>query len=441
MGQTVIVEASVKHTLAIAFKNEHLSVSRLKLYEQCPRAFYYRYIDKGPTELRDVASLFGTILHAALELVYMWIRDEEYEGPFPLDQLVEFYKSAWATAECKAGVNVYQEGLDILRTYAKTHFTVSHWNVIDVEREFNITVDGFTINGYIDRVDRVDDKTIDVVDYKSNRLLFTRDELEHDLQMSIYGLACRELYPWAENVGFSFHMLRHDTHQKAHRSLRVIDDAAGYVGALGRMTEDDVVFEATPNPNCCYCDHRRRCEKYQELIEGKHEIARAENLEDWPSLVNERYERAKLAKAAYARRDELDKLIRARLAREGDFDAGNFRCRTTSGGFSVTYEDANAVAKTFRDFAGVPEETTLHRIVRVDKDEVEKMRVELAPTIDRVKSFELTATLEAIAKREPNTPRLDVREIKTAATAEKVAKKATPKTTKRGKKSEGSGES
>lgn len=33
----------------------------------------------------------------------------------------------------------------------------------------------FTVLGFIDRVDRVDDETVEVIDYKTNRLLFSRE--------------------------------------------------------------------------------------------------------------------------------------------------------------------------------------------------------------------------------------------------------------------------
>ncbi len=48
------------------FKNHHLSVSRLKLYENCPRAFELRYIREAPTE-GSTATDFGTCLHNVLE--------------------------------------------------------------------------------------------------------------------------------------------------------------------------------------------------------------------------------------------------------------------------------------------------------------------------------------------------------------------------------------
>ena len=131
----------MSNPLAIAFKNEHLSVSRLKLFEQCELAFFFKYVSKGDVEPRGVAADFGTCLHAALETLYTWVIREEYEGLFPIDRLVASYKEAWQASEL-VGVALFQEGLQILRSYAKQYPTVDHMTILDVEREFNIDVGG-----------------------------------------------------------------------------------------------------------------------------------------------------------------------------------------------------------------------------------------------------------------------------------------------------------
>lgn len=402
--------------LAIAFKNEHLSVSRLKLYEQCELSFFFRYVDKGDTEARGVAADFGTVLHAALQLVYEWIIREEYEGLFPIDRLVASYKEAWQASEL-VGVALFQEGLQILRSYAKQYPTVDHMTILDVEREFNIDVGGFTVNGYIDRVDKIADDHIAIVDYKSNRALFTRDELETDLQMSIYGLAARKLYPWAKRVSFVFHMLRHATPQGTQRTAQEIDDAAGYVVALGKRSEEPrKPDEWTPtlNANCSYCDHRRRCPLYAKVLANKYEVTKVANTDDFGEVATVREELHKLAKILYAKKGELDDLIRAKITREGEFDAGGYHYRYISGGTEKTYNPASVI-RAFGE-VGVPAETVASRVLVVDNAAVEALRLDVvgSGTLDRPKAMILNATLEGIAHVEPRTPKLDSRAIKTA---------------------------
>jgi putative RecB family exonuclease len=402
------------------FRNEHLSVSRLTLYEQCALAFFYRYVDPGPEEPRGEAAAFGTVLHAVLESVYRWVVETEYEGAFPLEVLENNYRYAWLAADL-TGVALYQEGLELLRTYAKSHATVSHWTILAVEREFNFEVggsagSGFVVNGFIDRVDKLADDWIAIVDYKSNRLLFYEDELENNLQMSIYGLVAREFWPWAKRVSFVFHMLRHDVHQGTERTAQQIDDAAGYIVSLGRRTED-AAQPWTPklNPNCGYCDARRRCETYQAAVAGKHEVARVRNLDDFAQVAQTREQLHVLAKLMYARKAELDALLKARLAHEGEFTVNGYRYRTIDSS-RLTYPNLDALSRAFAA-AGVPESEVRARVLRVDKDAVEELRLEATERLDRGGGLLLKATLEAVGERQPLSPKLDSHKVKVAPRA------------------------
>jgi len=437
MTTTIIEDA-----LAIEFKNEHLSVSRLKLYEQCELAFFFRYVSKGDTEPRGVAADFGTVLHAALELTYAWIVREEWSGRFPDERLTAFYREAWQ-ASGLVGVALFQEGLGILRTYALSHAMVDHMTIIDVEREFNVDVGGFVVNGYIDRVDKLGDDWISIVDYKSNRQLFSRDELDTDLQMSIYGLAARKLYPWAKRVTFVFHMLRHDTHQGTERTSQEIDDAAGYVVALGKRSEEPRradEWKPTLNPNCSYCDARRRCPLYEKILAGKHEVTKVANTADFGEVVATREELHKLAKVMYARKKELDDLIKAKLDREGEFDAGGYHYRYVSGGTEVVHNPASIIGIFAR--AGIAPEETAKRVLVVDNGALTKMREAVFPTLDRSKALILGAELDGIGERRPLTPRLDSQAVKTAkkvhdADVANEAKEVAKDAAKRAKKSKG----
>lgn len=145
------------------FRNAHLSVSRLALYEQCPLAFFFRYVEPGPIEDRGNAADFGVVLHAALEGVKQWVIDQEYEGPFPADRLLDAYRSEWTTSKL-VGVSLYQEGLEIVRSYARRNPFIDHMKILGVEIEFNIMVGGFKMNGFIDEAEKLGDDGVYIRD-------------------------------------------------------------------------------------------------------------------------------------------------------------------------------------------------------------------------------------------------------------------------------------
>jgi hypothetical protein len=315
------------------FTNEHLSVSRLKRYEDCPQAFDFQYIHKSDERApRGAAPEFGTVLHDALERTYTWVVEEEFTGLLPEEIVTDCYRKAWAESGM-TGLELYQEGLDIMRAYARDVGLVDHMNILAIEKEFNLLVGPggmcrlveasekeywrhvpghFVINGYIDRVDRASGTRVEVVDYKSNRMLFTREEIDHDLQMSIYGLVCQKLYPWADEIGFAFHMIRHGVIQRTSRTQLQLSAVADYVIALGIRSEVGP-YPARVNMNCGYCDHRVRCPEYAALLTSKVERVPVSDGQ-LETLAAERERVAKIAKAAYARKEELDGVLKNKLA-------------------------------------------------------------------------------------------------------------------------------
>jgi putative RecB family exonuclease len=400
--------ADAAGTAPKTFLNEHLSVSRLKLFEQCGRAFKRKYVD-GMKGRYGEAALFGVMLHAVLERLFTWVMETKFAGRLPEARAIELYREEWARCEM-TGVALYQEGLDVLRLYLRTFGEVDHRQILAVEQEFKITLLGFEALGYIDRVDRVDDETIRIVDYKSNRMLFSQGELDNDLQMSIYGLAARVLWPWVRRIEFAFHMLRHGLAQTTTRTVDKIDDHASYVAWLGNRTEDPKEkFEPKLNQFCAYCDFRRDCPEYAKALAGDYDYAKVEGREGLDELAALHHKTNNVARLAYRRKEELTELIKARL-RVGDLDtliAGDVEFSLTN--TSSTVYPAVPIVEAFESL-GVPRGDLL-RLVQVSKTDVDELleRVTDDPKYDRGKRWLLRARIESLGDRVAASPRLDSR--------------------------------
>ena len=312
----------------MSFKNTHLSVSRLKKYEKCALEFYYSYVDKGETEPRHSAGPFGNCLHEALEATFQWVINEEFSGLFPTDVLIQSYKEAWRATFIDGGnVNLFQTGLVILRAYAERHATVDHFQILAVEQEFRLQAEEFTILGYIDRVEKLGDDGVLIVDYKSGQNLFSREELESDLQAATYLLVGKTLFPWAKRIEFAFDMLRFNTRQGVQRTPQQIEDVREYLVALGRKTETDEEWKPTLNALCGWCDHRGRCPEYQKALKGGRALTKIATLEGVEEIAKEREEITRLANMFYAHKKKLDELIKAKISKDGEFDAANTHYR------------------------------------------------------------------------------------------------------------------
>jgi RecB family exonuclease len=63
-----------------------------------------------------------------------------------------------------------------------------------LEHRFTIDIEGVSLSGVIDRMDRIPGGGYEIIDYKTNRRLPPQQRIDQDLQLSIYHLAAREVW-------------------------------------------------------------------------------------------------------------------------------------------------------------------------------------------------------------------------------------------------------
>ena len=374
------------------FTNKHLSYSRLSRFEQCPLSFKLHYIDKSKAE-PGVPLKFGKLIHAVLEVLVREHMEDERTGPLSEERALELYREGWA-AEGLSGIEVFEEGLQILQAFVRDQGELEHLDVLAIEKEFRLKVGRFTVLGFIDRVDCVDDETVEVIDYKTNRLVFTRDEVDHSLQMSLYHLAARQLWPWAKKVRLTFHMLRHGLRLRTERSAEQLEAAVAYVETLGAMTEEATEFPARLNTNCIYCDHRGQCPAYADALKGLREVI-CTDTSDLEAVAREREEVARLAKVLYARKRELEDVLKTHLADQDELVLGGVRYRMfQTKTLSYPLEPALAV---LQEATGLGRDELIAQLAAIDKKALDKLLKQLGKTVDRARVRLLKTELEAVA--------------------------------------------
>ncbi len=390
---------------APGFVNKHLSFSRLSRFEQCPLSFKLHYIEKRQAEPGDPLK-FGKAVHAVLEALVREHVNEERVGPLSEDRAVDLLGRMWA-AEGLSGVGLFQEGVEILRAFVRDQGELDHRNVLALEKEFQLPVGRFTVLGFIDRVDCVDAETVEIIDYKTNRQLFTREEVDTSLQMSLYHLAARQLWPWAKKVRLTFHMLRHDLRMRTERTQEQLQAATAYVETLGRMTEEATEFPARLNANCVYCDHRGRCPAYADALKGKRDVV-CEDTSDLEAVAREREEVARLAKVLYARKEELERVLKAHLEDHDELVLAGVRYTM----FSTTRLDypLEPTLRILSEATGAAPDELLKRLAAVDNKALEALLKELGKSTDRARIRLLKAELESLAEK-THSPRLWAKEV------------------------------
>jgi RecB family exonuclease len=125
-----------------------------------------------------------------------------------------------------------------------------------LERPFSLKIGQARVTGRIDRIDQLEDGTYEVIDYKTGSSKKDTD-LERDLQLSLYALACREslgiavsrlsLYFIDDNVKISTTRTGEQLEQCRSEILELVEE----------MLKSD--FQPTPGFHCRFCDFRLIC--------------------------------------------------------------------------------------------------------------------------------------------------------------------------------------
>jgi putative RecB family exonuclease len=253
-----------------------LSYSSISTYELCPLQYKFRYLEGKPGR-RTPALGFGETLHEALRRFHA--------QPVPvapkLEQLLGYLDEAWdPTAyrneqEGRAYRNHAQEVLISYHRDNAANFRVP----VALEQRFQIDVDGVTLSGVIDRMDRHPDGSYEIIDYKTSRRLPPRRYIESDLQLSIYYLAAWEVWGILPQRLTLYFLLPAQpmTVTRGEGDLAATRARIAQVAAGIRAGE----FEPKENRLCDWCDYQANCPLFA------HRFSREETPVDIGSVVDE----------------------------------------------------------------------------------------------------------------------------------------------------------
>ena len=252
-----------------------------------------------------------------------------------------------------------------------------------------------TILGYVDRIDRPDPNTVHLIDYKTNRMLYTAEELRQSLQASIYIMAAKEMFTDAENIEMRFHMLRHGVQQRTLRTEEDLDDARKYILLVNeqiRRIESGVEAPAALNKYCPWCEYRHLCETYKDACENDHPIT-LEDPNDIQAIAQEYEDISARAKIMYARKEELADLLKIKLIGKDRLTAaGHYYSlsKTTVTNFVNPAEIINLLATAFESNP----EWVINQVATIAKGKFDELMKELKKTLSEADYIRLEARVQ-----------------------------------------------
>ena len=236
-----------------------LSYTQISLYQSCPLCYKLQYIDGLKPKDKWYFS-FGTTMHTCAEHFFK----VRVPPPPSLEELLQFYEQNWLSAgyesaEEEASYRAY--GREILAKFWEIH-TADFRMPIAVERMFHIDVERVKLMGYIDRVDKLDSGGLSIVDYKTDKELFTTEYLEKNLQLTLYQLAAEQIWQLPVERLTLYHFRSNTPCGCGPRDEAQLDEARHLVPEVA----DGITAGRFPaiESQFCPCDFPEHCPYYRQ---------------------------------------------------------------------------------------------------------------------------------------------------------------------------------
>lgn len=260
------------------------SFTQLKAFETCPLQYKYAHILRIPVKGRYTYS-FGKTMHNTLQKFFHLLRERSQSQQADLfnraqldksiksiksaslDELLKLYEENWLDDwyENKAHKDEYfKKGKKVLKEF---YNNLPEPIIIPkfLEKGFNVKIGEHTIKGVIDRVDKLDDGTIELLDYKTGRPK-EEDKLSLDdkEQLLIYQIAAINVlnekvskltfYYLDNNTSVSFLGEDDDLEKIKQKVVETIEQIKNL-----EFIDDSKI--ATPSLHKCkFCDFKDVCE-------------------------------------------------------------------------------------------------------------------------------------------------------------------------------------
>ncbi|MCX7940279.1 MAG: PD-(D/E)XK nuclease family protein [Endomicrobia bacterium] len=271
-----------------------LSYSKMSMYIQCPRRYRLCYIDRLGVKPQGFFSI-GSTIHNTLELFYK-IKPKKRKEP-SIDELFRLYDQCWISAGYSSKQEeqeYYQNGKKWLTSYYEKFVKEQYLPAYMTEEYFELPIGkgNHVMIGYIDRVQNNPDGTFEILDYKTDPKVRTQEEVDKDLQLTIYYWAMRNKGIDIKRLGLIF--IRFGEIIYTTRSQKDIDLLDDYVKNIGdKMWADgekyislkkeyetkgekppeekiEEIFPSKINKYCGGCDYLKGCPK-EQLIKTEYQ--------------------------------------------------------------------------------------------------------------------------------------------------------------------------
>jgi len=250
-----------------------LSASAVDTYERCGLQFKLDR-DWRISSKPAAAMQYGAAIHRVLKDYFDSLRAGR---PQTDEDLIQQFRDALTAAGIQEHYQreLYEnQGVAQLRDFLASIRPVQR-QVLHTEEPFEIRIGSTTVVGRIDRIDKLPDGSVAVIDYKTGKAR-DQDDADKSLQLSLYAIAARE--KWGYKVGeLTFYNLEDNLPVMTRRAESDLLSARDRVETAAQKIADNI-FRAKAGIHCNFCAYRSLCpEKERRIPQRAGEVLKQRN--------------------------------------------------------------------------------------------------------------------------------------------------------------------
>jgi RecB family exonuclease len=255
-----------------------LSYSGISTYLECPLQYKLIYKDRLKIPAKPYFS-FGSSLHKAAEFFYSAM----LATPPTLDELLKYYEENWESEGFESEEDErkhFETGIEILKKFHEIN-SKDYKIPLAVEQSFNVDLNGIVLTGIIDRVDKLPSGNLEIIDYKSGKKFPTIEELNENLQLSIYHIAAEKTWGIFPEKLTIYHLRSNTplssqrTPEQVRKTMELMLDVSNEIDK-GNFDPELHLFCPCDFPqHCPYFSHKYKIEKPSQMVLGEKNIPKA----------------------------------------------------------------------------------------------------------------------------------------------------------------------
>ncbi len=250
---------------------DKFSFSQIAAYDSCPLQYKLAFILKIPAPTDKPSLIFGRVIHDTLReflspILPESIRQADLFGQAQTSDLsekraLEIYAQHWQNdgySSASERDEYQKKGQKVLQLFVKNLAANQQPNILFLEKEFNnFKIGGYAIKGKIDRIDKLPDGTLEIIDYKTGN---PKEKLEFKdkKQLLLYQIFMEEVM--GEKVAqLSFYYLENGAKISFRAKPKELEKLREQI--INEISEIiKFNFAPTPGESCKFCDFNSICE-------------------------------------------------------------------------------------------------------------------------------------------------------------------------------------